>query len=139
MNVFTKKLNIILVIILLLTITIIPNVAFCGDSDSKEKTTKELTKAFRADGWYSLTFYSSGQDTVSIRHAEIKQNNKLTEGQLVSAVGSILEPNVVSKLKKSGFKKGILIDGKGRKYPFEISTKYYVEQQAFLKKLSGGK
>jgi hypothetical protein len=139
MKIFAKKISIIHVSILLLTITIIPTVAFCGDSNSKEKITKELTNTFQADGWYSLTFYSSGQDTVSIRHAEIKQDNKLTEGQLVSAVGSILKPDVVSKLKKSGFKKGILVDGKGRKYPFEISTKYYYEMQALFKKISGGK
>lgn len=139
MKVFAKKLNISYVIILLLTITIIPNTAFCGDSISKEETTKELTKAFQADGFKDLTFDSTGQDTVSIRHAGIQQGSKLTEGQLVSALGTILKPDVVSKLKKSGFKKGIFIDGKSRKYPIELSTKYYDELQAFFKRLSGEK
>jgi len=139
MNVFIKKWYIIFIIILLLINMTIPNVAFCGNNNTKEKTTKELTKAFQADGWHGLTFFSSGQDTISIRHADIKQNNKLNEGQLLSAFGSILDPNVIAKLKKSGFKKGMLIDGKGREYPFEISTKYYIEYQAFLEKLSKGK
>lgn len=139
MNAFIKKIDIIFVfVLLLLTITIMPNSALCGDI-SKEKTVKELTKAFQADGWYDLTFNISGQDTVSIRHAGVMQKDKLTEGQMVSALGSILTPNVVTRLTKSGFKKGIYIDGKSREYPFEISTKHYIRYKAFLEKLSGGK
>jgi len=138
MNAFPRNMDITLVIVLLLTITIIPKAVFCCDS-SKEKTVKDLTKAFQAEEWYNLTFQCSGQDTVTIHHAGIKQKNKLTEGQLVSAFGSILTPNVVLKLKGSGFKKGVLIDGRSRKYPFEISTRYYTEYQTFLKKLSGEK
>jgi hypothetical protein len=138
MNAFPKNINTVLFIMLLLTITIIPKVAICGDI-SKEKTVNDLTKAFQADEWYDLSFHCLGHDTVAIRHAGVKQKDKLTEGQLVSALGSILTPNVVSKLKGSGFKKGVLIDGKSREYPFEISTKYYTEYQTFLKKLSGGK
>lgn len=100
---------------------------------NKEKITDELTQSFQTDGWNDLTFYSSG-GRVFIRDKKIIQEKKLDKGQLVTAVGSILKPGVVSKLKKAGFKKGIFIDGKNRKYPFEISNKYYDELKTALKK-----
>jgi hypothetical protein len=135
---FIKKIDIIFALALILTVALIPSAALCGDG-SKEKTVNELTKTFQADGWYNLTFTCSGQDTVSIHHAGVTQKDRLTEGQLVSGLGPILTPKVVAELTKSGFKKGVLIDGKSREYPFEISTKYNIEYTAFMKKLSGGK
>jgi len=136
--VIAKTSNVSFIIMLLLAVTAIPNTGLCGNS-GKDKTIRELTKTFQADGWKDLTFRTSGKDTVSIRHAGAIQNPKLTEGQLVSALGSILKPDVVLKLKRAGFSKGIFVDGKDRKYPFEVSTKYYNELQKLFRKLSGNK
>lgn len=117
----------------------LPNIAFCNDIASQKKITEELTTSFRNNGWDYLYFKTSGTDTVTIYHNGIQQNSKLTEGQLVSALGTILKPDIVSKLKTSRFKKGIFIDGKSRKYPIEISRIYYDQLQAFFNKLSGGR
>ena len=125
-----------LIIIVILSLS---NASFCGNTATQEKTAMELTKSFKADGFNETTFKSIGQDTIAIRQANIIQNERLTEGQLVNAFGIYLKPDVVSKLKKAGFKKGIFTDGHNRNYPFEISTKYYKQMTNFFKKLSGSR
>ena len=117
----------------------LPNIAVCNDTASQKKITEELTTNFRSNGWADLSFETSEPGIVAIYHKGIQQNSKLTEGQLVSALGTILKPDIVSKLKNSGFKNGIFIDGKSREYPFEISRKYYDQLQAFFNNLSGGR
>ncbi len=92
---------------------------------SQQKIIAELTTSFRDNGWTGLSFESSEPGMVTIYHKDILQNNKLTEGQLVSILGTILNPDIVSNLKDSGVKQGTFVDGKYRKYPIEISRKYY--------------
>ena len=122
----------------LLKVTL-PNIAASNDMASQQQITDELTTSFRDNGWADLSFETSAPGMVTIYHNGILQNNKLTEGQLVSALGTILKPDIVSKLKNFGFKQGTLVDGKSRKYPIEISRIYYDHLQAFFNKLSGGR
>jgi hypothetical protein len=90
-------------------------------------TTKEckniataLIKEFRQQGWHALTFEAAGQDykTIKIVQKNVIQEKPLTEGQLKSALGTILKPDIVERLKTSGFEKGIFVDGRSRSYPF---------------------
>lgn len=108
-------------------------------SKEPKKIVVELTTSFRKNGWNDLSFETSAPNIVTIIHKGIQQNSKVTEGQLVSALGAILEPDIVSKLITVGFKKEIFIDGKSREYPIEISRKYYDKLQIIYKKLSGGR
>jgi hypothetical protein len=130
----------VLVILVILTFCVsFSTIALCNDNSSQNKITEELTNNLRNQGWVDITFEITGTDTVSIHHGGIKQKSKLTDGQLVSALGSILKPDVVSKLQNSGVKKGIFVDGKSREYPIEISTKYYNQLQSYFNKLSRGR
>ncbi|HHD64443.1 MAG TPA: hypothetical protein ENK96_08805 [Desulfobulbaceae bacterium] len=135
-----KKNNVLIILSFsLLCLFALPKNALSIDSISQQKLTEKLTNSFRSDGWSDLSFKTSETDTVLIHHAGLQTSSRLTEGELLSALGIILKPDVISKLKDSGFKRGIFIDGKSREYPFEISTKYYDELQAFFHRLSGGR
>jgi len=133
------KFYFVIFLIVIAVFTLNNNVAFCGNSAVQERTARELTKSLKAEGFYDTSCKSIGQDTISIRQGNVIQNDRLTEGQLVNVFNVYLTPNVVSKLKKAGFKRGIFIDGKERKYPFDISTKYYHQMQEVFKKMSGGR
>ena len=98
-----------------------------NDSGLQKALAESITMDFRNEGWHDLTFKVTGLNTITVRQANITQQKKLSDGQVVSWLGSILKPDIISKLKNAGFNKGIAIDGKSRKYPFEISTKYYDE------------
>lgn len=116
-----------------------PIISSSSDSISQQTLAEKLTHSFRNDGWTDLSFKASEPDTVSIHYAGLQNSSRLNEGELVSALGTILKPDIISKLENSGFKKGIFVDGKSREYPFEISTKYYNELQAVFRRLTGGR
>jgi hypothetical protein len=129
------------ILAILLVSLIAPSLCFSADLSRKQRTAKELTNEFRNDGFQDLVFQApetKDGDAVLIRHGVAKED-VLTQGELVSALGVILKPDVVKRLKNAGYKKVIYIDGKSRTYPAELSTKYYYKLQAFFKKLSGGK
>ena len=128
--------KVILVFLLVLSL-VVPSVVFCDESSRQGEVTYELTRNYKSNGWDTLSFETRDADSVIIRHEGYK--SKLTEGSLLSALGVILEPDTVNILQLAGFKKGIFIDGEAREYPFEISTKYYKEYQAWIKKQSGGR
>jgi hypothetical protein len=134
-----KYYKILNILFFLMVGLVLPNIAVCNDTASQKIITEELTTNFRGNGWADVSFEASGADIVTIYHNGIQQKSKLTEGQLVSALGTILKPDIVSKLIKSGLKNGIFVDGKSRRYPIEVSRKYYDQLQAFFSKLSGGK
>jgi hypothetical protein len=137
MKAFNKNIIIIKVIFLLVLSLVVPSVVFCDESSTQRAVTYELTRNYKSNGWDTLSFETRDADSVIIRHEGYK--SKLTEGSLLSALGVILEPDTVNILQLAGFKNGIFIDGEAREYPFEISTKYYKEFQALMKKLSGGR
>ena len=128
--------KVILVFLLVLSL-VVPSVVFCDESSRQMEVTYELTRNYKSNGWDTLSFETRDADSVIIRHEGYK--SKLTEGSLLSALGVILEPDTVNILQLAGFKKGIFIDGEAREYPFEISTKYLNEFQAWIKKQSGGR
>jgi hypothetical protein len=107
--------------------------AMAGTAERKNITTA-LTNEYRQEGWSDLTFEVTGKDykTLKLTQKNVIQNKPLTEGQLISGLGSILTPEVVKRLKKAGFKRGIFIDGHSRSYSFEISRKYYDKSQSFI-------
>ena len=137
MKAFNKNIIIIKVIFLLVLSLVVPSVVFCDESSRQREVTYELTRNYKSNGWDTLSFETRDADSVIIRHEGYK--SKLTEGSLLSALGVILEPDTVNILQLAGFKKGIFIDGEAREYLFEISTKYYKEFQAWIKKQSGGR
>ena len=123
------KKNIALITLFLTTICFftLTNIASSNDSISQQKVITQLSKKFSGAGWTNLSLKTSGTDTITIIQDNMRPDERLTEGSLLSIYGILLEPNTVSILQNSGFKKGIYIDGKSREYPFEISTKYYKE------------
>lgn len=123
----------------LIGLFVLPSNGLCSDNSSQQELAKKLTNSFKSDGWANLSFKVSEINTVRIHHAGLQKSSRLNEGELVSALGTILKPDIVSKLKKSGFQKGIFVDGKSREYPFEISTKYFNELQAVFSRLTGGR
>jgi hypothetical protein len=102
-----------------------------NDSGLQKSLTEALTREFKKEGWHDLTFEVAEQNTLIIRQTTM-QKDKLSDGQVVGWMGAILKPPIVSKLKNAGFNKGIAIDDESRKYPFEISTKYYDEMMAAM-------
>lgn len=97
----------------------------------KEKTARELTAAIDRNG---ISYEAKG--TTIILHYTVGRT-AINSGQMPTLLGAFLEPPVVAKMKKSGFKTGKLINGIGNVYPFEISTKYYNQSTAFFKKMAG--
>ncbi|MCG2721598.1 MAG: hypothetical protein L6290_06250 [Thermodesulfovibrionales bacterium] len=121
----------VLIIILLL---MLPYTIFAEVTERKNLA-NSLTKEFKQKGWPALTLKASGEQfkTISIHQSNVTQKPKLTDGQLTSVLGTLLEPDVVNRLKKVGFEKGNFIDGRSRSYPFEISRKYYDKMENFYK------
>ena len=105
----------------------------CNTKDRQHKLAKELTGKLQAKGWKKLVLEVHERDTISIINQKVKQKNKLSKDELTGALCMILKPEIVSKLKRAGFKHGIYIDGNARRYPFEISTRYYDEIVSSMK------
>ncbi len=100
----------------------------------KERTARELTAAIRAEGGNGISYEATG--TTIILHYTVGRT-AINSGQMTTLLGAFLKPPVVAKMKKAGFKRGMLFNGIGNVYPFEISTKYYNESAAFFKKMAG--
>ena len=100
-----------------------------------------LTKEHRQDGWDGLIFEATGNDkkTIKMTFNKFQQGTRLTEGELVSILGTILTPNIVSRLKNVEFEKGEFVDGKKRSYDFEISRQYFDKMQEVYKSMTGGR
>ena len=135
-----KTIKVILLFFLLTTLFLLQNVSFAANKEDRVKLASKLTKELKQQGWqwHAVTFKAHG-NTIKLSLSNVTQEKRLTEGQLISALGSILTPNIVSRLKGAGFEKGEFIDGRQRSYSFEVSTRYYDKMESVYKTLSGGK
>lgn len=127
------KKNILLFILLILTIS--QQNGFCSNNKIQIEAAKNLTEKIHKNGLETVSLSAMDDNMVSIKHDAINENAQLADGQLVNLFGTILTPDVIAGLKKAGFNKGIFL----KKYPFEISTKYYKHMQNVWENMSGGK
>jgi hypothetical protein len=97
-----------------------PN-AYAGGAEIRIKTAKGLTATYKAKG-FPVTFEAEGEDKriIRITQKNIIQNPPLTEGQMITLLGTYLKNGIQSRLKNEGFISGVLVDGKLREYPFGL-------------------
>ncbi|ABK99185.1 hypothetical protein [Pelobacter propionicus] len=95
--------------------------AYGGSGETRTKIAKELTGKYRGKG-FPVAFEATGKDKniIKITQKNITQDPLLTEGQLITLLGTYLKDGIQSRLKKTGFISGEFVDGKSRKYPFEL-------------------
>lgn len=122
-------------LLILLILVITQQNGFCSANKTQIAAAKNLTEKIHANGLDTITLFALDNNTISIKHDAIDENAKLTDGQLTPLFGTILTPDIISGLKKAGFKKGVFL----KKYPFEISTKYYTYMQNYWENMSKGK
>lgn len=114
------KLQLFLIVLVgVLSITLATNCS--ADANARIRMASSLTAKWKAEGSPAV-FKATGKDNRILR---ITQNNiiqkpLLTQGQLVTLLGTYLEHGVQAKLKKLGFTSGEVIDGRQRKYPFDL-------------------
>jgi len=113
---------------ILLTLVIVALLAFsnftsvyAGSAETRTKMAKELTRKSKAEG-SPVVFKAIGKDKniISLTHKKITQKPPLTEGQLLWFLGTYLTNGIQSKLRNAGFIRGEVVDGKSRKYPFDL-------------------
>ena len=113
---------------ILLTLVIVALLAFsnftstyAGSGETRTKMANELTGKYKAEG-FPVTFEATGKDKniIRITQKNIIQNPLLTEGQLITLLGIYLKDGIQSRLRNAGFIRGEVVDGKSRKYPFEL-------------------
>ncbi|MGB3225199.1 MAG: hypothetical protein WBB23_20585 [Desulforhopalus sp.] len=95
--------------------------AYAGGGETRTKIAKELTGKYKAEG-FPVTFAATGKDKniIRITQENIIQNPLVTEGQLITLLGTYLKDGIQSRLRNVGFISGEFVDGKSRKYPFDL-------------------
>lgn len=109
-----------LVIVALLTFLNFTS-AYADSGETRTKMAEELTEKYKAEG-FPVTSEATGKDKniIRITQKNIIQNPLLTEGQLITLLGIYLGDGIHSRLRNAGFIRGELVDGKSRKYPFDL-------------------
>lgn len=113
------KLHLLVLVGVLLSISLAMNCY--ADANDRIRMANSLTAKWKSEGSPAV-FKATGNDNQILR---ITQNNiiqepLLTEGQLVSLLGTYLESGVQEKLKRMGFMSGEVVDGRHRRYPFGL-------------------
>jgi hypothetical protein len=95
--------------------------AYAGNAEMRIKSAKGLTSKYKAKG-FPVTFEATGKDKSIIRITQknITQNPPLTEGQMITLLGTYLKDGIQSRLRNEGFISGVFVDGKSREYPFGL-------------------
>jgi hypothetical protein len=95
--------------------------AHAGGPEIRVKMAKELTGKYRAMG-APILFAAKGnqKNVIQITQKNIIQPPRLTEGQMVTVLGTYLGDGAQERLKKEGFARGEFVDGKARKYHFAL-------------------
>ena len=125
------KINILICLILCSVLS--STLVFAGVSERKKLTIKltkemcDIDKQVGGDGVAIVVFSVDVKDNKTLRIVQKNstQQDPLSDGQLTSVLAAYMPPKTVDRLKNFGFKKGVFIDGRSRKYPFQISEKYY--------------
>lgn len=133
-----RVISILKILVFISLIVFVPDVLSAGSKDRKDLATT-LTNEFRDEGWPALQFEAVGQNykTIRIEQKNVTQEEPLTEWQLTNVLGTILKPDIVKRLKTSGFEKGVFVDGRSRNYPFKVSRKYHDDMRNFFKSYFG--
>lgn len=95
--------------------------AYAGSAETRTTTAKGLTSKYKAKG-FPVTFeaFGNNKSIIRITQKNITQNPPLTEGQMITLLGTYLKDGIQSRLRKEGFISGIFVDGKSREYPFGL-------------------
>lgn len=113
------KLRLLMLVGVLLSILLSTNCY--ADANARIRMANSLTAKWKTEGSPAV-FKATGRDNRLLRITQnnIMQEPLLTEGQLVNLLGIYLESGVQAKLKKIGFIRGEVVDGRHRKYPFGL-------------------
>ena len=113
------KLHLLVIVGVWLSISLTMNCY--ADANTRIGMANSLTAKWKAEG-FPVVFKAIGKDNRILRITQnnITQEPLLTEGQLFNLLGIYLESGVQEKLKRIGFIRGEVIDGRHRKYPFEL-------------------
>lgn len=105
----------------------------------RERFATRLTEEIRNNGYDYIIMKADGKEHRELQiHADLEQEEKMADGQMTTLLGTLLKPEMVARLKKEGFKSGVLIDGKSRRYPFAISNEHNAKLKRVFKNISGG-
>lgn len=113
--------RVLLAVLVLTVLTLNFTCAYAGSGETRAKIAKELTVKYKGKG-FPVVFEATGKDKniIRITQKNIIQEPLLTEGQLITLLGTYLKDGIQSRLRKSAFIRGEFVDGKSRKYPFEL-------------------
>jgi hypothetical protein len=95
--------------------------AYAASAETRTATAKGLTSKYKAEG-FPVTFEAIGKNksVIKITQNNITQNPPLTEGQIITMLGTYLKDGIQSRLINEGFVSGVVVDGKSREYPFGL-------------------